>query len=188
MGYISKGKKLLVAGSLVLLSGIYGSVVAKEFEGSPTDRVYLLSPKSTFEYLCSPCHGLKGKGDGTFFTYGLEPTPRNLTEVEYMSKKTDADLAKSITGGSQSVGLSNLCPPWGNTLDEKKIGDLVIFIRGLAEQEETDSIAEAKGEVAEERKSGAAKSMMRWIFLAVITFALAGGAIGEWKKLKNESK
>lgn len=184
--YLPCWKKLAINVVLVIgVSGWYST--AKGIEVSPREQVFLLSAKKTFEYYCSPCHGQKGKGDGTFFTIDLKPKPRNFTDLDYMKKRTDDQLIKSITDGSKSVEKSNLCPPWGKTLTDKKIKELVVYIRGLSSQEAEKPVAEIKGHVAVNEKESPVKSAMRWGFIVVITFALAGGAICEWKKLKGES-
>jgi mono/diheme cytochrome c family protein len=167
---------------------INNNCVARDLVTSARDQDALLSSKKTFEYYCSPCHGKGGKGDGTFFTYGLTPTPRNLADANFISKKNDADLVKAITDGSKAVQKSNLCPPWGKTLSEKKIRDLVSYIRTFSAQGAEKAAVAAKEAVVAEEKSSAAKGSIRLLFLAVIAIALAGGAISEWKKLKRESQ
>ncbi len=187
MGYFLSGKKIILIGSCVLLGALGSYVMAEDLNFSPREQIFLLSPKKTFEYYCSPCHGFKGKGDGTFFTIDLKPKPRNFTDVEYMKKRTDDQLVKSITEGSKAVDKSNLCPPWGKTLTEKRIKELVVYIRSLSLQEAEKPVVAQKGAVVAEEKSSAFKSSMRWLFLIIITLALAVGAIGEWKKLRKES-
>jgi cytochrome c553 len=188
MGYFLSGKKIIIS-SFVVLSVLCVYSTARGLDVSPRERVFLLSPKKTFEYYCSPCHGLKGKGDGTFFTIDLKPKPRNFTDVEYMKKRTDEQLIKSITDGSKAVDKSNLCPPWGKTLTEKRIKELVAYIRSLSKQEQEvpQPVVAAKAATVEDKKGGAFKSSIRWLFIAVITLALAGGAMNEWKKLRSES-
>ncbi len=187
MGYFSIGMKIIVVQSIVFLGALGLTCPANGSDISPREQTYLLSPQKTFEYYCSPCHGLKGKGDGTFFTIDLKPKPRNFTDADYMKKRTDEQIAKSITDGSKSVEKSNLCPPWGKTLSEKRIKELVSYIRGLSAKEVEKTVAVAKEKVSEGKKSDTFKSSIRWLFLAVITLALAGGAISELKKLKSES-
>ena len=187
MGYFSTCKKMVIIGSFVLLGALGGIATAENLDFSPREQVFLLSPKKTFEYYCSPCHGTKGKGDGTFFTIDLKPKPRNFLDVEYMKKRTDDQLIKSITEGSKAVDKSNLCPPWGKTLSEKRIKELVAYIRGLSTHEAAKTAVVTKESVVEEKKSSVFKSSVRWLFLVVITLALAVGAIGEWKKLRKES-
>ncbi|MBI5309275.1 MAG: c-type cytochrome [Planctomycetes bacterium] len=172
---------------------VFGSIgvcdYAKALDASSREQAYLLTPKASYEYYCSPCHGPKGKGDGTFFTIDLKPKPRNFRDAEYMKKRTDDQLVKSITDGSKSVEKSNLCPPWGKTIPEKRIKEIVLHIRSFsAEAAASTQVAEKKAAVIEDVKESGFKSMVRWAFVIVITVALAGGAISEWKKLGRESK
>ncbi|MCF6154942.1 MAG: cytochrome c [Candidatus Brocadia sp.] len=186
MGYFLSGKKLIIS-SFVVVSILCAYSTAKGLDVSPREQVFLLSPKKTFEYYCSPCHGMKGKGDGTFFTIDLKPKPRNFTDVEYMKKRTDDQLVKSITEGSKAVDKSNLCPPWGKTLSEKRIKELVAYIRSFSVQETAKPVVAVKETTVEDKKDSVFKSSVRWLFIGVITLALAGGAINEWKKLRKES-
>src|SRR3990170_6733099 len=176
MGYFSIGKKIIILSSFVFLSSIGGVAVAKDFDTSPRDQVFLLSPKKTFEYYCSPCHGKKGKGDGTFFTIDLKPKPRNFLDVEYMKKRTDEQLIKSITDGSKAVDKSNLCPPWGKTLTEKRIKELIVYIRSLSTQKAGKPAVATKEEYVEKEKTSALTTSMRWIAIIISTLALAVGA------------
>lgn len=188
MRYFSFYKRITLLACVFVMPVVLSCVCfAKDLVTSPRDQEFLLSPKKVFEHYCSPCHGKAGKGDGTFFTYGLKPTPRNFTDTGYMSKRTDADLTKSITNGSKAVGKSNLCPSWGKTLSEKRIKELVALVRSFSAQEAGKTVVAVKETAIAEEKSSVIKSSMRWLFLGVITIALAGGAISEWKKLKNES-
>lgn len=186
MGYFLSGKRFLI-NLFVVLSVLCIYSTAKGLDVSPREQVFLLSPKKTFEYYCSPCHGMKGKGDGTFFTIDLKPKPRNFTDAEYMQKRTDDQLIKSITEGSKSVDKSNLCPPWGKTLTEKKIKELVAYIRSFSAPEAEAPVVAVKTATVEDKKGNVFKSSVRWLFICVITLALAGGAINEWKKLRSES-
>src|SRR3990172_13246673 len=173
MRYFFTGKKIILVGSFVMLGAFGSHAMAKDSDVSPREQVFLLSPKKTYEYYCTPCHGLKGKGDGTFFTIDLKPKPRNFLDDEYMKKRTDDQLVKSITDGSRSVDKSNLCPPWGKTLTEKRIKELVVYIRSFSTQEEKKAVVAAKETVAEIEKSSTFKTSVRWLFLISITLALA---------------
>lgn len=194
MGYFSFSKKILTRRIILSSIGIVGvwaiSPIASglDIAPNPRDEAFLLSPKKTFEYYCSPCHGTKGKGDGTFFTIDLKPKPRNLTDVDYMAKKTNDDLTRAISGGSRAVDKSNLCPPWGGTFSEKKIKELVAYVRSLSEQEVEKPVTAAKEHVAEAARSNVLKTSIRWFFLIAVTFGLVAGAASELKKLKNETK
>ncbi len=84
----------------------------------------------TFTHYCRTCHGESGAGDG-FNAYNLDPHPRDLSDPEFQKKKTDAELADAIRRGGAGVGLSALMPPWGHTLSDRQIGDLVLYLRTL---------------------------------------------------------
>lgn len=188
MRYFLFDKKTIISVFAAVLGsvGLCGS--AKALDVSPREQAYLLTPKASYEYYCSPCHGPKGKGDGTFFTIDLKPKPRNFCDAEYMKKRTDDQLIKSITDGSKSVEKSNLCPPWGKTIPEKRVKEMVSYIRTFSAETAATQVAEKKAAVVAEAKESGFKSAVRWAFVIVITVALAGGAISEWKKLGRESK
>jgi cytochrome c oxidase cbb3-type subunit 3 len=48
-----------------------------------------------------------------------------------MSKLSDEDLLKVIKGGGASVGKSPLMPPWGPTLKDEQIKDVIAYVRTL---------------------------------------------------------
>jgi mono/diheme cytochrome c family protein len=50
-----------------------------------------------------------------------------------MNERSDQKLYDVIALGGMGTGLSNLMPPWGRTLREEEIWDLVNYIRSLAE-------------------------------------------------------
>jgi mono/diheme cytochrome c family protein len=87
--------------------------------------------KVTFTYYCQTCHGETGAGDG-FNAFNLDPHPRDLSAADFQKKKSDADLADAIRRGGSGVGLSALMPPWGHTLSDRQVGELVLYIRTLS--------------------------------------------------------
>jgi len=89
--------------------------------------------KVTFTYYCQTCHGETGAGDG-FNAFNLDPHPRDLSAPEFQKKKSDADLADAIRRGGSGVGLSALMPPWGHTLSDRQVSELVLYIRTLGAQ------------------------------------------------------
>lgn len=96
---------------------------------------FLLSPKKTFQHYCSPCHGLTGEGDGRYYAAGLTPKPADLTAKE-KSTRVDEYLFKWISLGSAAMGKSNLCPPWGRTIQEKQIRGIIAHIKTLSRTNE----------------------------------------------------
>ena len=94
--------------------------------------------RTTFLHYCAPCHGEEGRGDG-FNAYNLDPRPRDLADLEFQEERTDEDLAAIVRTGGGVAGLSNAMPPWGRTLGDRKIQNLVSFIRNLPEQVDHES-------------------------------------------------
>jgi cytochrome c oxidase cbb3-type subunit 3 len=86
-----------------------------------------------FVNLCSVCHGAEGKGDGPSAA-GLHPTPPDFTNCAAMAARSDATLSTAIRDGGQSVGRSAVMPPWTGALNDRQIGDLVVYIRGLCKR------------------------------------------------------
>lgn len=86
--------------------------------------------KAVYQHYCQTCHGEGGAGDG-FNAFNLDPRPRDHTDPVFQRSKTDADLADAIRRGGAGVGLSPLMPPWGRTLQEDQIKEVVVYIRTL---------------------------------------------------------
>ncbi len=86
--------------------------------------------KVTFTHYCQTCHGETGAGDG-FNAFNLDPHPRDLSDPAFQKKKSDAELADAIRRGGAGVGLSALMPPWGRTLSDRQVDELVLYLRTL---------------------------------------------------------
>jgi mono/diheme cytochrome c family protein len=87
--------------------------------------------KEKYQELCASCHGASGKGDGPAAA-SLPTKPRDHTDAAYMTKLTDQQVFDIIKRGGQAVGKSPLMPPWGATLNDQQIQDLVAYVRSLA--------------------------------------------------------
>jgi cytochrome c oxidase cbb3-type subunit III len=86
-----------------------------------------------FQFYCSQCHGLEGKGDGPNVTKDFPVSPRNFTNSAEMSKLSDADLKNVILDGGPSVSKSPMMPPWGKTLTEEQVAGLIKHLRTLCQ-------------------------------------------------------
>ena len=84
-----------------------------------------------FEFYCSQCHGLGGKGDGPNVSKDFPVSPRNFTSAEEMNKLTDADLKNVILDGGPAASKSPMMPPWGKTLSEAQVDGLIKHLRKL---------------------------------------------------------
>ena len=109
---------LIVCGAV-----IFGTILA-------TDAASVEEGKKLYGQYCASCHGQSGKGDGPAAA-ALNPKPRDHTDREYMSKLSDDDLLKVIKNGGASVGKSPLMPPWGASLNDDQIKDVIAYVRTL---------------------------------------------------------
>ena len=87
--------------------------------------------KKLYGQFCVTCHGESGKGDGAAAA-ALNPKPRDHTDKEYMSKMSNDDMLKVIKNGGASVGKSPLMPPWGASLKDDQIQDIIAYVRTLS--------------------------------------------------------
>jgi mono/diheme cytochrome c family protein len=85
------------------------------------------SARDVYRHYCQTCHGETGAGDG-FNAFNLDPHPRDFSDPAFQ-KKSDADIRDAILRGGAGVGLSPLMPPWGRTLGDRKIDDVVSYLR-----------------------------------------------------------
>ena len=83
-----------------------------------------------FGHYCATCHGKAGHGDG-FNAYSLDPKPRDLADTTFQARQSDDDLAAVIRVGGSVSGFSAAMPPWGRTLNERDIRNIVRYIRAL---------------------------------------------------------
>jgi len=102
----------------------------------PAQEKYAVTAKTreVYQWYCTQCHGLKGKGDGINAKLLTVP-PRNHTKADYLETRTDKQLFDAIKLGGLAVGRAPCMPSWGNTLDEEMIHSLVRYIRELCECE-----------------------------------------------------
>ena len=128
-----KGRAAIVA--LLVLSASAGNCSrapeAKKPAAAPAAETYELRlGRTVYRHYCQTCHGEAGAGDG-FNAYNLEPRPRDLTDPAFRAKKSDPELADAIRRGGAGVGLSPLMPPYGRTLSERQIGNVLQYVRTL---------------------------------------------------------
>lgn len=82
--------------------------------------------------LCASCHGARGGGEGPAAA-GLNPKPRRHDDGAYMNELSNEHLFTVTKEGGPAVGKSPLMAPWGGTLSDDQIWDVVAFVRSLAE-------------------------------------------------------
>ncbi|MDX8404203.1 MAG: cytochrome c [Mariprofundaceae bacterium] len=85
--------------------------------------------KQMYGFYCAQCHGANGKGKGVNVTKDIATTPRDFTNKVDMAKRTDNDIKTVIKGGGPSISKSALMPPWGKTISDADVDQLVAYIR-----------------------------------------------------------
>ena len=110
---------------------IYLFVVLVQLPGIAWAAGDVAKGKAKYAEVCAACHGATGKGDGPAAAT-LPTKPRDHTDAAYMGKLKDQEIFDFIKRGGQALGKSPLMPPWGGTLTDQQIQDLVAYIRSLA--------------------------------------------------------
>jgi len=87
--------------------------------------------EAQYQIYCASCHGARGAGDGPV-GQNLEPKPVRHDDGAYMNALDNAHLFKVIDEGGPAVGKSPLMAPWGGSLSEEQIWDVIAFVRSLA--------------------------------------------------------
>jgi mono/diheme cytochrome c family protein len=134
------GKGLrVVLGAATLLS--FATVMPRAQAASAADAgpaKFVITPEAReaasqiFEERCSSCHGPKGRGDGPAAA-NLKPRPRDFQNRRWQKSVSDAEIAKAIVYGGNSVGLSGEMAPNPDLETEPAIvGALVERVRKLA--------------------------------------------------------
>ncbi len=81
-----------------------------------------------YKTYCVQCHGMAGNGKG-INVRDMSVTPRDHTDAKAMSGRSDDLLFKAIKEGGDSINKSVLMPPWGATLSDDEIKDMVQHLR-----------------------------------------------------------
>lgn len=86
--------------------------------------------KDNFIANCSTCHGETGKGDGPLAeTLGEGIKPRNLSDANLLSVRTDEFLFKVIKSGGAASGFNEAMPSWKETFNDTEIKQIIQYIR-----------------------------------------------------------
>jgi mono/diheme cytochrome c family protein len=78
---------------------------------------------------CLSCHGMEGKGDGPLSEAIGDVLPRDLSDAEYMSTRSDEELFNVIKNGGKKTGFSDTMPDWGYNFPDADIRGIVEYIR-----------------------------------------------------------
>ena len=84
-----------------------------------------------YAQLCASCHGAGGAGDGPAAA-ALNPQPASHADGAYMNALSNEHVYTVIKDGGIAVGKSASMAPWGSSLSEQELWDVVAFVRSLA--------------------------------------------------------
>lgn len=90
------------------------------------------SAEDIYRTYCWQCHGMEGDGQGLNIR-DMSVQPRDHTDAEQMSGRSDEEIFKAIKEGGQAISKSVLMPPWGGNLSDGEIWSLVEYLRELCE-------------------------------------------------------
>jgi mono/diheme cytochrome c family protein len=82
--------------------------------------------RATYRERCQPCHGDRGRGDGSLAA-ALEPRPADL--VLHVPQHTDGELFYFISRGVPGSAM----PAWREVLTATQRWELVSYLREIAE-------------------------------------------------------
>jgi len=83
-----------------------------------------------YQTYCWQCHGMNGDGKGLNIK-DMQVQPRNHTDAKAMGGRSDDELFKVIKEGGPAISKSVIMPPWGKTLSDNEIRELVRYLRQL---------------------------------------------------------
>jgi mono/diheme cytochrome c family protein len=126
------GPKPQIEKSEYVSYGSYGS----EVDWNTPDHVIPLNyrqdqGKRIFYQQCVWCHADTTPA-GPSNRSNVSPDPPLMNDGSILNKESDAALRKVIALGGSAVGKSAMMPPYGSTLSDEEIDDLVAYIRVIA--------------------------------------------------------
>ncbi|GMU75746.1 MAG: hypothetical protein AMXMBFR45_12370 [Gammaproteobacteria bacterium] len=86
--------------------------------------------EALYQVYCVQCHGVQGNGKGVNAAH-MSVQPRDHTDTQEMSARTDEELFKVIQQGGKSINKSVLMPTWGGNLSDDDIRALVAHLRKM---------------------------------------------------------
>lgn len=111
-------------------AGVAEAASTDPYLQAPGEGYRVRQGRLLYLYYCATCHGDEGHGDG-LNAYNLDPKPRDLADPGFQESRTNDDLAAVIRSGGGVSGLSTAMPPWGRTLGDRRIEEIVDYLRAL---------------------------------------------------------
>ena len=86
-----------------------------------------LAGERLYDYRCSGCHGVSGRGDGTASGSLIQMPPADFTTDTLIAARNWEAVFRRIREGGRAVHGSSM-PPWGIVLSEEETWDVVAFL------------------------------------------------------------
>ena len=117
--------------STILISLCLVTLVLSDRSEAATD---VTAGKRIFETVCAMCHGTSGRPDpDSPIVQGFDPKPADLSDPLFNSREPVRDWEMVVTHGGEAMGLSPLMPPQGGSLSGDDIGNVVAYVKTLAD-------------------------------------------------------
>ncbi|MFQ5427465.1 MAG: c-type cytochrome [Thermodesulfobacteriota bacterium] len=87
--------------------------------------------RDNYDFYCTQCHGLEGRGDGPNATESQPVDPRDHRSAYEMKKLNDDEIIDVIKDGGAATSKSTLMPAFRRTLSDKEIEELKDYLREL---------------------------------------------------------
>lgn len=88
--------------------------------------------KRVFYEKCVWCHA-ETTPAGPSNRSNVSPTPSLINDGSILNPLSDEFLRNIITLGGSAMGKSAMMPPWGRTLSQEEIRDVITYIRAVAQ-------------------------------------------------------
>lgn len=132
-GAIGRSVAFPIVGGLVILLMLIGLPVAtaRAETGKPPNPQAAIRGAQLYKRYCQSCHGERGVGEPVYpwnvGKPGYFPAPA-LDDSQHAWHHSDEDLVQFILHGSPRTPRM---PAWGKVLSEKKVEDIVAYIKSL---------------------------------------------------------
>lgn len=101
--------------------------------------------KRVFYQQCVWCHA-DSTPAGPSNRSNVSPDPPLMNDGSILNKESDASLRNIIANGGGAVGKSAMMPPYGSTLSDEEINDVIAYIRVIAVPEYKASPAKSNAD------------------------------------------
>ncbi len=107
---------------------------ATEHAGDETEEAAVepgvFSAKTSFDQVCSLCHGVAGDGTGAAGA-AFVPGPANFTDPTFWETRDDARIKTAIRDGGVAVGVSANMAPWGALYTDERLDAMVEYVKSF---------------------------------------------------------